>query len=289
MEKQMSRRKKIILIIISFGIIMTASLMLIFKWLELDDSKQLTLYGNVDIRDVNLSFRVPGRITTMIFDEGDRVSKGMVLALLDKDTFIASLAMAKAELAQAVANQKNAIRIFERRAKLIKNGGVSQALYDDALTLQEDASARVQTAKANVDKAQIDLMDTEIITPSDGTILTRIHEPGSVVTVGQPVYSLSVKNPVWITTYVNEPSLGLVYPGQEALVYTDSRPNQPYKGHIGFISPQAEFTPKIVQTTELRTDLVYRMRVVINHPNHGLLQGMPVTVKIALESHQSHE
>jgi HlyD family secretion protein len=65
-------------------------------------------------------------------------------------------------------------------------------------------------------------------------------------------------------------------------VYTDSQPAKPYHGQIGFISPVAEFTPKNVETTELRTELVYRLRVIVNDPDNGLRQGMPVTVKLNL-------
>jgi HlyD family secretion protein len=79
---------------------------------------------------------------------------------------------------------------------------------------------------------------------------------------------------------VPEPELGLIHPGQPALVVTDSRPDRPYEGQIGFISPVAEFTPKSVETPELRTDLVYRLRVVVDDPDPGLRQGMPVTVRI---------
>jgi HlyD family secretion protein len=81
---------------------------------------------------------------------------------------------------------------------------------------------------------------------------------------------------VWVRTYVDEPDLGQVYPGQKATVRTDS--GGVYKGQVGFISPQAEFTPKTVETTELRTDLVYRLRVIVADPDEGLRQGMPVTV-----------
>ena len=82
-------------------------------------------------------------------------------------------------------------------------------------------------------------------------------------------------------TYVNERDLGLIRPGMPAAVITDSAPDRPYSGHIGFISPTAEFTPKTVETRELRTDLVYRLRVVVDNPDGGLRQGMPVTVQTA--------
>ena len=88
--------------------------------------------------------------------------------------------------------------------------------------------------------------------------------------------------PLWVRTYIDEKNLGKIKYGQKALIYTDSRPKDPYMGHIGFISPVAEFTPKTVETTELRVDLVYRIRVIIDNSDLYLRQGMPVTVKIIL-------
>lgn len=95
-----------------------------------------------------------------------------------------------------------------------------------------------------------------------------------------PVYTLSVLSPIWIRAYINEPNLGRIAFGMEAQVYTDTKSGKVYKGKIGFISPVAEFTPKTVQTTDLRTDLVYRLRIYVEDPDHLLKQGMPVTVKL---------
>jgi HlyD family secretion protein len=239
----------------------------------------LTLYGNVDIRDVVLAFRVSGRIAEMRFEEGDRVNKNTVVATLDRDTFEEDLTVAKAELAEAEAALKNAERDYQRNARLVKSGTVSQSLYDEALANRDTSRARVLTAQARIEQAQTALGDTQIHAPSDGVILTRVREPGSIVNAGQPVYTLAVDNPVWVRTYITEPNLGNIYPGQPARIYTDSRPNKPYQGQVGFISPQAEFTPKNVETTQLRTDLVYRLRVIVDNPDQGLRQGMPVTVK----------
>ena len=96
------------------------------------------------------------------------------------------------------------------------------------------------------------------------------------------VYSLSLRDPLYVRAYVSEPDLGRIAPGSPVRVYSDSS-NRVYRGQIGFISPRAEFTPKTVETTDLRTDLVYRLRVVIADADEGLRQGMPVTVEVALE------
>ena len=80
---------------------------------------------------------------------------------------------------------------------------------------------------------------------------------------------------------MDEPDLGRIHPGMKVRLYTDSRQDRFYTGQIGFVSPRAEFTPKSVETKELRTALVYRLRIVVADPDEGLRQGMPVTVKIS--------
>jgi HlyD family secretion protein len=90
---------------------------------------------------------------------------------------------------------------------------------------------------------------------------------------------LSLTDTIYVRAYVDEPSLGKVVPGAEVVVTTDSSSRQ-YVGRVGFISPRAEFTPKTVETPELRTDLVYRLRIVIPEADDALRQGMPVTVAI---------
>jgi HlyD family secretion protein len=122
------------------------------------------------------------------------------------------------------------------------------------------------------------LADADLIAPSNGTVLSRVREAGAIVAAGEAVYVLSLTSPVWVRTYVSEPDLGRVRPGMEVQVKTDTRGAKTYTGRIGFISTTAEFTPKTVETTELRTSLVYRLRIVVDDDTGFLRQGMPVTV-----------
>ncbi len=110
-------------------------------------------------------------------------------------------------------------------------------------------------------------------------MLTRVQEAGAVVQAGATVLTLSLSHPVWVRAYVAEPDLGRIHPGMAMEVVTDSRPGQPYRGQVGYISPRAEFTPRNVETPELRTSLVYRLRVIVDNPDDGLRQGMPVTLR----------
>jgi membrane fusion protein YbhG len=150
-----------------------------------------------------------------------------------------------------------------------------------------EARAQVRADDADLLLAQRRLGYTKLYAKDHGVVTTRIMEPGSVVQANTPVYTIAISDPVWVRTYVSEPDLGRIHPGMTAKVLTDSAPDKPYEGWIGFISPVAEFTPKSVETREVRTSLVYRLRVYVKNPDNGLRQGMPVTVRLETESDQS--
>lgn len=240
----------------------------------------LRLYGNVDIRSVNLGFRTFGRIEQMIFEEGDRVSKGDLIAVLDRKPYEDEVNVAKAELEEATISYQNAEQTLNRKKALLQKNFASSQDFDDAQATRDELKAKINASKAKLQNAETTLQDTQVFSPAEGTILLRVKEPGAVVNPGDNVYVLSLDQPVWVRAYVSEPQLGFIYPGMSVNVYTDSHPDRPYKGQIGFISPTAEFTPKNVETEELRTQLVYRLRIIILKPDRALRQGMPVTVEI---------
>lgn len=304
-------------------------------WLSRDRNKDeaLRLYGNVDIREVQLAFRQPGRVMQMAFDEGDAVSAGARLAVLDAQPYRDALAAAQAQVqvtqaelaklrrglrpqeitqarealkkAQALATE--AERNFQRQSSLLSSGASSQRTVDAARTARDQATAGVEAAKAALSQATegfrkediaaaearlaaaqaaaaqatTSLADTELTAPSDGTIIARVREPGSMVASQSTVYSLSLDKPVYVRAYVGESDLGRIAPGTVVHVKSDSS-EKLYRGQIGFISPRAEFTPKTVETTDLRTDLVYRLRIVIDEADSdaALRQGMPVTIAV---------
>ncbi len=243
-----------------------------------NDNKDVmpVLHGNVDIRDVALGFRVSGMVDKLNFDEGDRVKKGDILAVLDKKPFEDDVAVKKAQIAELEVLMANAESVFERKKSLIGSGGVSQNEYDSAATQLKQLKAKIVSAKAQLEQSLTRYSDTTLVAPNDGIILTRVKERGSIVGEGVTVYTMALDKPVWVRAYVDEKNLGRVYVGQKATITTDS--GGKYVATVGFISPQAEFTPKNVETTELRTDLVYRVRVIADKPDSGLRQGMPVTV-----------
>jgi HlyD family secretion protein len=266
------------------AVVVGLALVITAFWLkEKRPSDELILYGNVDVRLVDIGFRVAGRVNQLFFEEGDLVRKGELMCVLDKTPYDAELRRAESSVRAAMANLNLAEILLKRREELIGVGGVSQEDLDHARASRDQLLADLQLSQANAAVNQDNLNYTEVYAPTDGIILSRVREPGTVVNPTDPVYSLSVLSPVWVRAYVSEPDLGKIYYGMPAEIVTDTKDAPIYKGQIGFISPMAEFTPKTVETTELRTDLVYRLRVYAENPDWYLKQGMPVTVKLKLK------
>jgi len=249
---------------------------------EKPNSNELVLYGNVDVRQVDIGFRVSGRVAKMLYEEGDYVQEGALMALLEKNPYDSQLNQNLANAASIKANLDNAEILLNRRLNLIGIGGVSQEDVDNATASRNEILANYYSAAAAVAVAKDNLNYTEVYAPTDGVILTRIREPGTAVSGTEPIYTLSVSSPVWIRAFVDEMQLGNIYYGMKAEISTDA--GHTYQGNIGFISPISEFTPKTVETAQLRTDLVYRLRIYADNPDHFLKQGMPVTVKLNLEN-----
>lgn len=278
-------KKKIILILLI--ILITCG----FFWLtrKKEDLSELTLYGNIEIRQVDLSFQVSGKIDKMLKEEGDKVKSGELLAILDVKDYSANLDKAKAEVEKALALKNDAQSKFNRQSPLTVDNTLSKQDYDTLLNTKNRTKADYDIAIAALQYAQNQYDYTKIYAPDEGIITVRVQEPGANVNKGQIVYTVSKTTPVWIRAYVNETNLGNIKYGQNVKVYTDSvNPHtghkRAYNGHIGYISPVAEFTPKTVQSVDLRTDLVYRIRVYIDDTDEFLRQGMPTTIKINLKT-----
>lgn len=244
------------------------------------DKHSLVLYGNVDIRQVDIGFRVGGRVIEMQYEEGDLVEPGALMGAIELQPYADQYVEAEASLAGIRDSLVNAQKVLDRRLELIDSGSVSQEDLENMINNRDVLVANLQQAEAAVGVAKKNLNDTQVFAPTKGIILTRIREPGTVVNPTDPIYTLSIISPVWVRAFVHEPELGIVYPGMPAEIHTDTPGGPVYAGQVGFISPVAEFTPKTVETTQLRTALVYRLRVYADNPDEGLRQGMPVTVKL---------
>ena len=143
-----------------------------------------------------------------------------------------------------------------------------------------EAGAVLQTRKASLEDLRNRLGDAELRCPHDSVVQSRLLEPGDMASPSRAVFSLAILDPKWVRAYVSGANLGFVQPGMEALVVIDSFPGEPLPGRVGFISSVAEFTPKTVQTPELRTALVYEVRILVQDPENRLRLGMPATVVI---------
>jgi len=289
-----------------------------------------TLYGNVDVRYVNLAFQHAGRLQTLFVDEGDKVKQGQLLATLDAKSYQdkmkiakANLTLAKAQLSNILAGSRDqeikaayqdtqrlkatlslAQSTLDRQEKLYKKGAVSRDILDNVkasynetlaalLSAQQKysllkegadkddiamAQAKVDIQQAYYDSAKTTLDETQLYAPLNATVESRVLEPGSMVGASTPILVLSIRSALYVRAYIDEIDLGKIALGDPVKIYTDSS-DKAYQGHIGFIASTSEFTPKTVETPSLRTDLVYRIRIIIDGDGQGLNQGQPVTIK----------
>ncbi len=317
-------------------------------------SDTITLYGNVDIRQVQLAFNDSERVEKLLVDEGSAVHAGQLVAQLVQQRFTdavgqsqstvaaqqqlvarllagsrpeeiaqarADVAAAQADVEAAQANVTNAELLFHRQQTLAKQQYVSLQIRDDAertylmnqaslaakkqaLAAKEQAlrlavngprkediaaaQATVRASQSALALAQKQLADTQLYAPADGVIQNRILETGDMATPQTPVFTVALDNPLWVRAYLSEPEMGKVALGMRAWIESDSFPGQRFPGWIGYISPVSEFTPKSVETTQLRSQLVYRVRVYACNPDHRLRLGMPATVVIPLSDNPIH-
>lgn len=298
---------------------------------------RLVLYGNVDLRQVDLAFNNNERIAEVLVQEGAMITRGQVLARLDTSRLKPQMATAKAlvdaqqaiveklhhgsrpqEIEQAQANvasakadQVNAEQQWRRLTALttLTTGrAISEQDLESAKAALDSAQARLAVAEKSLDLSRIgprkeevaqgeaqlranesqlellsrQLADAELVAPSDAVVRSRLLEPGEMASPQRPVLNLALLDPKWVRAYISEPDLGKIHSGMRASISTDSFPRQSLSGWVGFISSVAEFTPKTVQTQELRSSLVYEIRVFVQDPQNEMRLGMPATVLLEL-------
>jgi HlyD family secretion protein len=335
----MKKRRLIIVLLIAAAIIGG-----VWLWKSLHhvpSANEFVLYGNVDIRQVQLAFNGNERIASMLVQEGDKITKGQLVAILDLQRLKQTVARAqgqvhaqkevvarleagtrpeeirkaRADVESARAEAYNAELTYGRLGPLAEKGFVPQQQADNAKATAEATQAKLRAAQealnlaiagprkediaaakatlkayeAELAFAKRELADANLYAPVDGTIQDRITEPGDMASPQKPVYTIALTNPLWVRAYVAEPDLGKIWPGMIAEVTTDSYPGKRYRAWIGFISPTAEFTPKSVETPQIRTRLVYQVRVHVCNPENELRLGMPTTVTIPLNQPHTKE
>lgn len=239
------------------------------------------LYGNIDIRQVNLSFRVGGRIKELLVDEGNIVKKGDLLARLEDDQISNKLKQAEAQVEIVEAKKYNVDLYYERNLDLCNKNLISKQECDNILSNKQEAEANYSYVLAKNEEAKIAFDDCNLYAPSDGVILIKAQDEGAMVRAGSTIYMLSLNNKMYVKTYIDGSHLDKVKIGDEVEVYSNSKSKR-YIGHVSYISNTAEFTPKTIETETLRSDLVYRVKITIDNFDDYLKQGMPVNVYIRL-------
>jgi len=273
---------------VGIGLLLVAAVAAgLYWWLKNNQApvneSTLVLYGNVDIREVRLAFNGSEHVADILVDEGDRVSAGQLVARLHTELLQAAVDRARADVAAVEAEAHVAQLTYQRMRQMAERKLVSKAEVDEAEGKTLAAKARVVAAEAALAESVQSLSDAELYAPVTGVIRERIVEEGDFVTPQTPVLTMALLDPVWVRTYLPESYLGRIKPGAAARITTDSFPGKKYVGWVGSISPTAEFTPKNIETPDLRTRLVYQVRIIACNPQQELRLGMPATVKIDLD------
>ena len=389
--------KKIIFRLLLLAILAAAGFYLWSARFSHKNENQLGVSGNIELTQVDISFKVPGKLVELAVDEGSFVKKGMVIARIDREqveqqrsrdeasvaasssqyqqmetsvrwqreTLESDIALRKAEeraaqarldlllagsrpqeiqqaeaaVQDATAQHNQAKADWDRGQELFKNDDISRAQYDqyrmrldstsailrqaqekfalvkegprkedieaaraeverakaalkaseanrlEVERREEDVKAHradVARAKAQVAMTQTQINDTVVTSPIDGVVLVKSAEVGEVLAAGTTVVTIGDIDHPWLRAYINETDLGRIKLGQPVTLANDSYPDKTYPGRISFISSEAEFTPKQIQTREERVKLVYRIKIDVDNQRHELKSNMPVDGEIQL-------
>ena len=320
------------------GILVIAAIAGLFVYLLTREKEggnpYLKVSGNIETTEVDVGFKIPGRIVSISVQEGDWVEKEKVLAKLDDEDLRQRFELAQATLRSAQArltklltgSRPEEIREaeasfqqaqfdfvnkeahYERMKVLFEKGVIPKETLDNVetgfkvarATMQrakenyqlvkkgprnediEDAKAQVEQAQASLRLTETQLSYTVLHSPIPGVVLVKSGETGEVVNPGTSILTLADIESVWLKAYIPEPDLSRIKWGQEVSITTDLKPQKIYKGKISFISSQAEFTPKQIQTEKERVTLVYRIKIDIPNPDRELKPGMPADGRILL-------
>lgn len=299
-----------------------------------EDQNQIAVTGNIETVNVIVSSKVSGEIISIFKDEGDKVTAGDTLLIIDPTIYQIKLREAEALLLSAEAQyelvrngaRKEDIQQAEqllrqsevnlqtaqndkvRFENLYQTKSISKKQYEDAMAKYEVAlaqynsakenyskiknisrpeelkqvKANVERLKANVDLIKKNLNDCYVISPINGIVVKRFIEIGETATNLSSLIKISDLSQVELMVYVNEKDLPKIKLGQLVEVTVDAFPTKKFDGKIIYISPEAEFTPKNIQTKEERTKLVFAVKVKIDNPDYELKAGIPADAVIKL-------
>jgi HlyD family secretion protein len=257
--------------------------------------------GFIEATSVVVSAETSGRLETLYFDEGDTVERGATLGVIDSSTIAqrqsaaAAIDIARITIEQAGEEARLARREFDRIASLIEKGSANQQQYDQAETRDKQAALAKENAQAAYRARQADLarIDAEIAllrrsiedcsptAPVGGIVVNKLTEPGELLAPGKPIVEIAKIDTVWVKIYLPAHGIAAIKLGDTASVDPEDGRTEIPHGQVVWISDQAEFTPKNVQTAEARADLVYAVKVNIANPEGVFKIGMPVMVRFS--------
>ena len=265
--------------------------------------------GFVEATSVVLSAETSGRLETLFVDEGDPVSSGATIGIIDSTSIklqieralaqrrsaVTAIEVARIAIEQAVEEADLARREFDRVASLIDKGSANRQQYDQTETRFKQAALAKEHARATHQARQADVarIDAEIAllrrqledcyptSPVSGIVVNKLIEPGELLAPGKPIIEIAKIDTVWVKVYVPARDLAAIRIGEAASVDLEDGTTEPLRGEIVWVADEAEFTPKNVQTAEARADLVYAVKVNIANPQGVLKIGMPVMVRFS--------
>ncbi|MCU0597626.1 MAG: efflux RND transporter periplasmic adaptor subunit [Desulfobacterales bacterium] len=263
--------------------------------------------GTLEATEVTVGSLVSGTILQLTKEEGDRTEIDELLAVIDVEKLVlqkaqlqaslgeieASRIAADAAIAQASDNLENVQIRYKRIKELFAKGSATQQQFDDITTQFSVARSQLTAANSQVPlldakhaeiEATMSVLDRQIkdgtvISPLDATVVEKYVEPGEIAIQGGALYKLADLGNLWIKIYVAETDVDQFILGQDVLVRVDASPD-PFPGKVSWISPEAEFTPKNVQTKKARAELVYAVKVILKNRDGILKIGMPAEVHL---------
>ena len=263
-------------LVVAVGVVV----MLLLRYGNTRDKNALMLSGNVEVTEVDVGFKIPGRVQSLYTDEGLKVVKGGRIAALDSAELESVVKQNRASVQNNAAQYEKTQKDLERYTKLYRDGVIPPQQMDSAKTAYDVAFSQLQLSRASLKTAEVRLGDSVIYAPLNGVVIRKNVEEGETVGAGTAVFTIGdLENP-WIKVYVKEDKLGLVKLGQKAEIRVDTYPMKYYEGTVTYISSEAEFTPKNVQTQEERVKLVFGVKVSVKNQNDELKPGMPADVRI---------
>jgi len=247
--------------------------------------------GRLETKQVDVAAKWPGRLKEVLFDEGDMVSAGQVVAIMDTEPLEAQLRAAQAQVKEAQNNLQSALaqvkvrqaeyayadKEFQRSKQLVVSGAVSaqerdldfakaqsaRADLDSAKAQGARAQSAIDAATADTQRLQAEINDFTLRAPLRARVETRQAEPGEVLGAGGKVLTLDDLANVYMYIFLPTGSAGKVALGSEARIVLDAIPQYPIRAFISYVSPKAQFTPKTVETAEERHNLSFRVKLQI--------------------------